>query len=282
MQPTGFVTSADGTGIAVYDSAAPAAQATVLAVHGYPDNARVWDAVAASLEPQFRVLRYDVRGTGRSDRPRARTAYRYSRLLEDVRAVLDGYSPDEPVHLLGHDWGSVQGWYFVAELAERFASFTSISGPNVAYLQPWIRSKLSAGNAGPVLRQLTHSSYIAFFQTPVLPELLWRSGALDRVLARQEPHMPRALPDKLNGLQLYRANLMTREALRPKPVRVPVQVLAPTADSFIGVDVATESPRPFVESLEIHTVDAGHWLPLTHPDYVAERMADYIRRTHTD
>ena len=207
MQPTGFVTSADGTGIAVYDSGSRDARATVLAVHGYPDNARVWDQVAARLDPEFRVLRYDVRGTGCSDRPRGREPYRYVHLLEDVRAVLEQYSPQQPVHLLGHDWGSVQGWYFAAELPDRFLSFTSVSGPNVAYLQTWIRTKLAAGNAAPVLRQLLHSSYIVFFKTPVLPELAWRSGALDRVLGRREPFDAARPAGQAQRIAAHRANL---------------------------------------------------------------------------
>lgn len=275
MEPTGTVTSADGTRLAVYLSGNPDAEVTVLAVHGYPDNASVWDAVADRLAADHRVLRYDVRGTGRSDQPRRRADYRYRRLLEDAEAVLDRFSPDRPVHLLAHDWGSVQGWYFVAERPDRFTGFTSISGPNVAYLQTWIRTLLAARNVGPVLRQLLHSSYIVFFKSPVLPELCWRLGLIDWVLSRREPAAQREWPDKINGLQLYRANLLTRHSPPPRPVRVPVQVLAPTQDAYISAQVATETPRPFVAELSVHTIAAGHWLPLTHPDFVADRVVAF-------
>ncbi|HEX2905168.1 MAG TPA: alpha/beta fold hydrolase [Jatrophihabitans sp.] len=295
------MTSADGTRIAVYLSSAasdahpPDAAAaegassgavsagaelpTVLAVHGYPDNASVWDQVVQRLAVQCRVLRYDVRGTGCSDKPRSRASYRWQRLAEDARAVLDAYSPERPVHLLAHDWGSVQGWYLVSESAERFASFTSISGPNVAYFRPWIRAKLAAREFGPVLRQVAHSSYIAFFRMPLLPELAWRTGLIDRVLARREPPARRGLPDKLNGLQLYRANLLTRSGPRPRPVRLPVLVIAPTRDAYISPDMAIETPRPFVADLQTRLVAAGHWLPLTHPDYVAAAVRSMIERS---
>ncbi len=278
MQPSGLVTSTDGTRIAVYDTGNSNASATVLAVHGYPDNASVWDEVTERLARDHRVLRYDVRGTGRSDKPRGRAAYRLDRLTEDVEAVLAAFSPDRPVHLLAHDWGSVQGWHFVGVRADRFTGFTSVSGPNVAYLRPWIRTNLAARNWGPVLRQLLHSTYIAFFKLPWLPELAWRSGLIDQIMARSEPPADRSRADKINGLELYRANLLTRRPEPPRPVRIPVQVIAPTRDAYIGVDVAQQTPQPWVEDLTVATVDSGHWLPLTEPGYLARSVAEFIRR----
>ena len=280
MQPTGFATSADGTKLAVYVTENSDASTTVLAVHGYPDNACVWDAVTALLAPDHRVLRYDVRGTGRSDKPADRFAYRLERLTEDALAVLTEFSPDRDVHLLGHDWGSVQGWHFAADesLATRLTGFTSVSGPSVTYLRPWLRTRWAARNWRPALRQLLHSSYIAFFKLPLLPELAWRSGIGDRVLAWSEPVTERSMADKVNGLQLYRANLLTRDGPRARPVRLPVQLIVPTRDRYISVDFAVETPRPFVTDLTVLKVDAGHWLPLVDPGFLARAVTEFVRR----
>jgi pimeloyl-ACP methyl ester carboxylesterase len=103
------VTSSDGTSLVVYergDLGAP----TVLLVHGYPDNHAVWDAVAEDLAADQHVVTYDVRGIGASDKPRERAAYRVDRLVDDLFAVAGAVSPDSPVHVVGHDWGSVQAW----------------------------------------------------------------------------------------------------------------------------------------------------------------------------
>ncbi|HTZ45859.1 MAG TPA: alpha/beta fold hydrolase [Jatrophihabitans sp.] len=282
MEPTCLATAGDGVRLAVYDTG-PADGPTVLAVHGYPDNAALWDAVARRLAGRCRFIRYDVRGTGRSDPAAGRPGYRLDQLADDARAVLAATVGErDRVHLLGHDWGSVQGWHFLTAgaLAGRFASFTSISGPSIAYVQPWLIGQLRGGDRRAALRQLAHSAYIALFKLPVLPELAWRSGVVDRLLgdAAATHRGPR---EKLNGLELYRANLLTRHGPRPVPVETPVQVLAPTRDPYISPELQLGAPRPYVRQLVGRTVSAGHWLPLTHPGLVADSVTRFAERVET-
>src|SRR4051812_22182803 len=120
----------DGVRLAVQERGAAGAP-TVVAVHGYPDDHRVWQGVADDLAVDHRFVTYDVRGAGASDAAPARVGYRLDRLAEDLAAVLDAASPDRPVHLLAHDWGAIQAWHAVTDprFAARVASFTSISGP---------------------------------------------------------------------------------------------------------------------------------------------------------
>lgn len=276
------VVASDGVRLAVYLDGDPDAASTVLAVHGYPDNASMWDPVAALLAAEHRVIRYDVRGMGRSTAPADRAGYRLEQLADDARAVLDATAPDRPVHLLGHDWGSVQGWYFLTSprLAGRIASFTSISGPSLDQVRPWLLGQLSSGRPASVLRQLAHSAYIPFFLLPVLPELGWRTGLIDRLLGRRPgtggTTGPHALSDQLHGLELYRANLRGRRPDRPAPIDVPVQVLAPTRDRFVGPELQLAAPARYVRQLSVRTVDAGHWLPVSRPDVVAAAVTEFV------
>jgi pimeloyl-ACP methyl ester carboxylesterase len=275
------ILASDGVPLAVYIDGNPddvSGTSTVLAVHGYPDNASMWDRVVQLLAESHRVIRYDVRGSGRSGTPADRSGYRLDQLADDARAVLAATAPDRPVHLLGHDWGSVQGWYFLSSprLTGRIASFTSISGPNVQHVRPWLRGRLRDRQLAPVLWQLAHSSYIPFFLLPALPELAWRSGLLDRVLGASRAGQ-RGLPEKLNGLELYRANLLGRTS-RPQPIDVPVQVLAPSRDPFVSPQLQLEAPRGYVRQLSGRTVDGGHWLPVTKPDVVAAAVSEFIAR----
>lgn len=170
---------------------------TVILVHGYPDSKEVWSEVAVHLAERhrFHVVLYDVRGHGGSTAPRPlRGGFTLDRLTDDFLAVADAVSPGRPVHLVGHDWGSVQGWEFVTvrRAAGRIASFTSISGPSLDHFGHWIKGRLrrpTPHRAGQLLGQGAKSWYVYLLHTPVLPELAWR-GPLGRhwpaVLRRTE------------------------------------------------------------------------------------------------
>ena len=244
----------------------------MVAVHGYPDNHAVWDGVAANLDQDHRLVAYDVRGTGASDKPVERDAYRLSILLDDLIAVLDAIGSDRAVHLLGHDWGSVQLWPALTHprLAGRIASFTSISGPALDHAAIWLR-RLRDHPLG-TLRQVADSYYAVLFQVPGLPEAAIRAGLLDRAIGTR----PRA--DQLNGLNLYRANLRTRVRANPQPIDRPVQVIAPRSDHFITPRLALEAPRPFVAQLHTRVVDGGHWVIRERPDMIADCVREFVAR----
>jgi pimeloyl-ACP methyl ester carboxylesterase len=267
-----YVTSSDGVRLAVFESGNPEGP-VVVAVHGYPDNHHVWDAIAAELGDGLRVVTYDVRGAGDSDKPTGRAAYRMGQLGEDLAAVIDEVSPSAPVHLLAHDWGSIQLWEPLSHprFADRVASFTSISGPSLDFAGVWLRDRRHLGDS---LRQLLASWYMVFFQLPLLPELVLRRAPVERVAGRTFARSP---ADKTNGIQLYRANVL-RRIRRPDPRRlaVPVQVLAPVGDSYSRLAVATAAPVPFVPDLTVEEIPGGHWVVNTDPELVADRVRAFI------
>ncbi len=280
------VTSADGSRLAVFESGNPEGP-VVVAVHGFPDNHTVWDGIAAELGDRFRVVTYDVRGAGDSDKPIGRAAYRMERLTEDFRAVIDDVSPDAPVHLLAHDWGSIQSWAPVTDpsFADRIASFTSISGPSMDYAGVWMQDVRS--HPGASLRQLLASYYMVLFQIPRLPErivgLPFVQKGIARVkldgradLATAEP-LGLGLADLTNGINLYRANVLHR-VLHPKPRRtaVPTLVLAPVDDPFARLRVATEAPVPFVDDLTVVEIPGSHWAVTARPDLIAMYLREFV------
>ena len=132
--------------IAVYEYGDPA-KPTMLLVHGWPDDHHLWDRVIPELSARFHVVAYDTRGHGRSTRTTRTEDYGLDRFAADFYAVTDAVSPDAPVHVLAHDWGSVQVWEAVCEprAAARIASFTSVSGPNLDHLAKWTRNRMGRG-----------------------------------------------------------------------------------------------------------------------------------------
>ncbi|HEY1968357.1 MAG TPA: SDR family oxidoreductase [Pseudonocardia sp.] len=276
--------TSDGVSLAVQEHGDPA-DVTLVAVHGYPDDHTVWDEVVEELAQHYHVVTYDVRGAGDSGAPDDRRGYLLDQLADDLRVVLDAVSPDRQVHLLAHDWGSILCWHAVTDerLAGRVASYTSISGPALDHAGQWMRARLrrpSPRRLAELLRQLRSSGYIGLFQLPVLPELLWRTGLLPRVMrlvSRGDTGLGKpSTGDGVRGLELYRANMMSR-LTRPtsRSTTVPVQVLAPTRDAFVSTalqsDVASWTTEP-----RLRRIPAGHWLPRSRPEVVARCTAELI------
>jgi len=262
----------------------PADAPTLVLVHGYPDNLHVWDAVVDALKDRYRLVRYDVRGAGRSDAPTSLAGYRLPQLLADFRRVIDHTSPDAPVHLVGHDWGSIQSWEFATEpaLAGRIASFTSLSGPGLDHVAIAARTPRAGLQR---VREMAASWYVGAFHLPALGPLTWKLGLArhwHRVLARLErlPDAPRhgsQARDGINGINLYRANVLPR-LLRPRPrsAIAPVQLLVATRDPFVKPYMLKDLGR-WAPQFQRAEISAGHWLPLTQPLWVAEQIDRFVQ-----
>ncbi|OOK84031.1 alpha/beta hydrolase fold family protein [Mycobacterium kansasii] len=108
-------------------------------------------------------------------------------MVSDVGAVIDGLGVDR-VHLLGHDWGAIQGWTAVTDdsVLARIASLTSISGAHLDYAGRFLRSPRTPRALVDVARQILASSYIWFFLCPVAPEIAIRSRAQVKVFEAVE------------------------------------------------------------------------------------------------
>ncbi|TLS41492.1 SDR family oxidoreductase [Streptomyces montanus] len=270
-------------------------QPTVLLLHGYPDSKEVWSEVARRLAERFHVVLYDVRGHGRSTAPRPlRGGFTLEKLTEDFLAVADAVSPDRPVHLVGHDWGSVQAWEFVTvrRTEGRIASFTSMSGPSLDHFGHWIKKRMTRPTprrVGQLLGQGAKSWYVYLLHAPALPELAWRGPLGKRwpkILRRAEKlpadgYPTSSLPsDAAHGSWLYRDNVRAR--LRSPRVdayaHAPVQLITPLDDAFLSERLYDELERWAPQSVR-RTLPAKHWIPRTRPDQLASWITEFVTST---
>ncbi|MFF9604286.1 SDR family oxidoreductase [Streptomyces sp. NPDC014684] len=265
---------------------------TVVLVHGYPDSKEVWSEVAARLADRFHVVLYDVRGHGRSTAPRPlRGGFTLAKLTDDFLAVVDAVSPDRPVHLVGHDWGSVQSWEFVTvgRTEGRIASFTSMSGPSLDHFGHWINTRVkrpTPRRVGQLLGQGAKSWYVYLLHTPALPELAWRGPLGKRwpkILERTEKvpsgdYPTSSLPsDAAHGAWLYRDNVRAR-LRRPRPdafAHAPVQLITPLGDAFLSERLYDDLDA-WVPRLTRRTLPAKHWIPRTRPDQVSSWITEFV------
>ena len=102
----------------------PARHPTVILIHGLGGTLNIWDSIASVLERRFSVLRYDLRGHGRSDVPAGDWS------LEDFVGDLDAIFIDEclsQAHLVGFSLGGLIVQQFALSYPERVGQLAILS-----------------------------------------------------------------------------------------------------------------------------------------------------------
>lgn len=268
---------------------------TLVFVHGYPDTKEVWERVRHELGDRFHTVAYDVRGAGESTAPKKVSAYDLRLLSDDLEAVLDAVAPGRRVHLIGHDWGGIQGWEFAtsARFDGRLASFTGLAAPSLDQVSLSGKDLLRRGRLIRMLLRARRSWYIPVLLIPGGPQFVWRvvlgGRRWRRALRRREgvPEQldypgPTSASDAINGANLYRRNIPRRmvSPRRDAMAHVPVQLIIPERDRYIPLDYYEYADR-YAPGLQRRSIDAHHWAQLTHPDEVARWIEAFVTEVET-
>jgi pimeloyl-ACP methyl ester carboxylesterase len=248
----------------------------VLLVHGFPDTHSVWrNQIPALVTAGFRVIAPDTRGCGESQLLPSESDYKIEHLVQDLVALLDVLGL-EKVRLVGHDWGAVTSWAFVARHPERVECFIPLSvGHPRAYAKGGLRQKLLAYYVFLIqLRGFTEWFCRLFGWLP----LRIMTGYPARMAEWKERY---ARPGRLTaGMNYYRANFLAMLFKSPGfRVPVPVYAMWSTGDRFLLESQMTGS-RAFVDGPWDYTriEGANHWLQLDTPGQVTPRLLDYLNR----
>jgi pimeloyl-ACP methyl ester carboxylesterase len=141
----------------------------VLLLHGFPQNALIWERVSPALHAaELRTIAPDQRGYSPGARPADVTAYDQGECIADAVAIVEALGHDS-VHVVGHDWGAYVGWGLAAKQPERVRTLTAISIPH-----PRALSRALLADAD----QRSRMSYVLLFRQPgKAEEVLLRDGA---------------------------------------------------------------------------------------------------------
>ena len=267
----------DGLTFDVRDSG-PQDGPVVVALHGFPQTSRSWEAVAAHLTAAgCRVLAPDQRGYSPRARPQQVSAYALPALVGDVLALADAAGA-ERFDVLGHDWGGAVAWALAAGHPERVRTLTVASTPHP-------RALSAAMPHGQALR----SWYMAVFQVPGLPErLLGHPRLAGPLLASMEtPHPDRVqafLSDRSaarGALAWYRAagrSVVGRRSVPVGLVRVPTTYVWSDGDPALG-RWAAEHTAQWVDADYRFVVLEGvsHWIPDERPEELARLVLERLQ-----
>ncbi len=256
----------------------------VVLLHGFPEFWFSWRHQLVALgEAGYRVVAPDLRGYGRTDKPRGIDAYQVETLTDDVASLIESLSASE-ASIVGHDWGGMVAWWHAMRHPNQVKTLSILNCPHPAH-QP-------AMMTDP--QQLEKSLYMLFFQLPVIPERRIRSNdfAYLRKMLHRDPTTEGAFSDQeiqryvdaldpastTAALNYYRAYLRRGRSLLSelRPIDRPTQVLWGTADRYLGLDYATP-PTRWVWDARLELLEGySHWLQVDAADEVNRRLLSFL------
>lgn len=251
-----------------------------LCLHGFPELSTSWRHQLPLLAHLgYRVWAPNLRGYGRSSRPRRVRAYALPHLLADVAGLIDAARPTSTM-LLGHDWGGAIAWQFVLQRVRPVDRLIVLNIPHPAlFLRRLFRWP-----------QIARSWYIFFFQLPWLPEWVLgrqharpiaeaiRQTAVDKsrfpdaVLDeyRRNASQPGALTAMVNYYRALFQHWPTRSQQRAmrRLLDVPTLMIWGEKDTALGKELTCGTDK-LVRHLTLHYLpDVSHWIQQEAPERV--------------
>jgi pimeloyl-ACP methyl ester carboxylesterase len=248
----------------------------VLCLHGFPQRATSWTAVAERLAAAgARVVAPDQRGYSPGARPPAVEAYALPELVADAVAMIE--SLGGLVHLVGHDWGGVVGWQVAARRPDLLASWTAVSTPHQAALDELLARD-------PAERE--RFAYIRGLRDPRAEEQFAAGGwwRLREIYGGRVP--ADRVEDDVRFFQqpgVLTAALNWYRAMHPSysadlgPAAVPTGYVWGSADVAFGPAAAAATEHYVGGTYRFVPLEgASHWLPDEAPDAVADVIAERV------
>jgi pimeloyl-ACP methyl ester carboxylesterase len=252
----------------------------VILLHGFPESAVMWKKLMSKMSQKgFYCIAPNQRGYSPEARPQKKSAYKYNLLRDDIIAIADAMKIKR-FHLVTHDWGCAVGWGVAAQYPKRVLTFTALSIPHIkAFGQAYQKSKTQHKN----------SSYIRFFQIPVLPEFILARDDYSMLKKLYTNHSKNEIDQYISlfkgnyalsaALNWYRANYdIFKEGFTIGKVTTSTLFIWGNKDAAVdryGVALTknyVSGPYRFIE------LDAGHWLIQEKYDIIEKEILKHIRQ----
>ncbi len=239
---------------------------TICLLHGNGRSTAMWYAWVPRLAGEYRVVRLDALGHGRSSVPRR---YRFSPAggAHEVLAVLD-HARLERVHLVGEATGGIVAIQAACDHPDRVASLTLISTP--IRVRGERRALFARWD-----RMLATLSARDWYQANMDLRLDARGTGRARIawLTNELGKTPRHV---VKAVIHYEVTLDLTDRL-PR-VSAPTLIMAPTAGAIASkedVDLAYK----LIPRSEVYLIESRfHHILLTHPDHCTRALLRFLRR----
>jgi len=250
----------------------------VLLIHGWPLSAQAWEPQVSVLRAAgYRVVAYDRRGFGRSDKPES--GYDYDALADDLQRVMDQCALQD-VTLVGFSMGGGE----VARYVARWGESRLHSVVFAAAVPPYLM-KTADNPEGPLTPEKAHQMKNALerdrssFFDQFTRDFFSAHGALQvtesqrgdaiALCHQSAQHAASACMDSF-GTTDFRDDL--------RKLKVPTLVIHGDADAIVPIEGSGQRTHRAVPHSQLVTIDgAPHGLNVSHAQAFNEALLSFLR-----
>ncbi|MFO1079318.1 MAG: alpha/beta hydrolase [Reyranellaceae bacterium] len=201
---------------------------TVILHHGLGTNAEMWASWLPVLATRHRVVRFDMRGAGRSSRLPAGEPLSLERFRDDLLAVADAAGANR-FHLIGESFGGTVALFTAATARERLLSVTTIASPHRGATMRILDGWQELSDAPESLRAWSQRMMGWRFRDDAVPPAAW--DWFRAVQDETDPAFVRGLAALVRPLDL---------GPRLAGLDLPVLLLAPDSSPFVEAQLVSE------------------------------------------
>jgi len=258
----------------------------LLLVHGFSNEAHIWDDFAPTVAPYYRTLALDLRGHGDSDWDPERR-YDYDHHVDDVEKVIDGLGIERLV-LVGHSMGGRVGTLFSARRPGALAGLVIVDSAPELDARGTLRIRMDAeSNLDPSFASVAeYETALSLAYPAATPTALRRMatfGLRRREDGRLVPKMDPAYRGAF-GRTADPESMAARErdlcermwaALRALPC--PTLVVRGAASDVLSPEVADRMVEEVIPDARLAVVpQAGHSVMTDNPDGFRDAVCAFV------
>jgi 3-oxoadipate enol-lactonase len=254
----------DANGVSLHYELTGASGRSVVLLHELGGTLRSWDGVAPRLATTFRVLRYDQRGAGLSEK--VRQDFSNDVLVEDFEALAKTVALDPPYHFVTVAAAATQALRYLEKYPDRVGALVLCNpAPGVDASRATALDERAAFAAREGMRASLPTTLALSY-----PPHLGERAAYDAYLGRYLANDPVCFG--LAFRSLARTNMLHMLPL----IRCPVMAVAGRHDTVRPhagtAEFAKKIPGARFELLD----DAGHFMPTQAPGALAALLEDFL------
>ena len=266
---------------------------TLIVLHGGPGGDYRSLLALKALSDRYQVVFYDQRGAGLSERVPA-ADLTLDTYLAELDGVIATFSPDRPVHLVGHSWGGMLATAYLGHAAGAIASATLIepgflSAPErAAWVERATRYMSGSAYLGKAIMTGFEAQHVEGPDAQAATDYL--VGKMAHAFA-DHPDNPYHCPNEAYDAPSWRFGATASDAASKASdaeidrliegagsYRGPVLLLTGECDTWIGADLQLRHARLFARSTVTVIADAGHDVVWDNPEATLTALRAFLAR----